>query len=139
MQLSASSKLQSALEVLKAKAQQTRSTRLALVASQVQAALPEGAFTKVLAEIEKMFEKLKGEAAADKKKKDKCKSEYHSITKKSNNYAFLIQKQTAEIETLQTLGTFGGFSVTGISGVQQDLAKETPLGHQVSTNMHTPH
>ena len=66
MQLSATSatsatlKLQSALEVLKAKAQQTQSVRLALVASEVQNALPEGAFTTVLAEIEKMFEKLKG-------------------------------------------------------------------------------
>eukprot|EP00435_Cladocopium_sp_Y103_P032876 s996_g8.t1 len=102
---SATLKLQSALEVLKAKAQQTQSARLALVVSEVQNALPEGAFTTVLAEIEKMFEKLKGEAASDKKKKDHCKSEYHSITKKSNNYAFLIQKQTAEIETLETLGS----------------------------------
>lgn len=98
---SATLKLQSALEVLKAKAQQTQSVRLALVASEVQNALPEGAFTTVLAEIEKMFEKLKGEAASDTKKKNHCKSEYHSITKKSNNYAFLIQKQTAEIETLE--------------------------------------
>eukprot|EP00438_Fugacium_kawagutii_P010444 Skav231138 [mRNA] locus=scaffold2333:22359:25275:+ [translate_table: standard] len=96
LQLSASSsrsKLQKALGVLKAKALETHSVRLAFVASQVQNALPEGAFTTVLEEVEKMFEKLKGEAASDKKKKDHCKSEYHSITQKSNNYAFLIQKQ----------------------------------------------
>lgn len=131
MQLSATSatsatlKLQSALEVLKAKAQQTQSVRLALVASEVQNALPEGAFTTVLAEIEKMFEKLKGEAASDTKKKNHCKSEYHSITKKSNNYAFLIQKQTAEIETLETLGS-SAFVATD----SQMVCKKIQLGRK---------
>jgi len=112
LQLTATSKLQNVLGILKAKAQQTHSARLALLASQVQNALPEGAFTTVLEEIEKMFEKLKGEAASDKKKKDHCKAEYHSITQKSNNYAFLIQKKSAKIETLEKLGSTSYYTLS---------------------------
>ena len=59
-----------------------------------------------------MFEKLKGEAASDKKKKDHCKAEYQSITQKSNNYAFLIQKQSAKIETLEKLGSTSYYTLS---------------------------
>jgi len=131
LQLTATSKLQNVLGILKAKAQQTHSARLALLASQVQNALPEGAFTTVLEEIEKMFEKLKGEAASDKKKKDHCKAEYHSITQKSNNYAFLIQKQSAKIETLENkmsaLESEKAAAAAEVAEIDADLEKATSL------------
>eukprot|EP00931_Biecheleriopsis_adriatica_P051646 TRINITY_DN29987_c0_g1_i1.p1 TRINITY_DN29987_c0_g1~~TRINITY_DN29987_c0_g1_i1.p1 ORF type:complete len:671 (-),score=221.10 TRINITY_DN29987_c0_g1_i1:43-2055(-) len=98
---SVDSAVQTAAGVLKAKATKAHSLRLALIASRLQEAqMPTGAFTAVLAEIDKMTEKLKAEAKSDKKKKDYCKVEYQTIAKKSKHSTFLIQKNSAEISKL---------------------------------------
>jgi hypothetical protein len=63
--------------------------------------MPEGAFTSVLAEIEKMMEKMKQEAAKDVKKKDSCTKEYFDVAKKSKELTFLAQKAATQMEKLE--------------------------------------
>jgi len=91
---------QSAFSVLRAKAKQTHSLRLGLIAAGLRKALPEGAFTSVLSEIEKMMTKMKTEAANDVKEKDSCTNEYFQIAKKTKQLTFLAQKAGTQIEKL---------------------------------------
>eukprot|EP00933_Yihiella_yeosuensis_P079663 TRINITY_DN928_c0_g3_i1.p1 TRINITY_DN928_c0_g3~~TRINITY_DN928_c0_g3_i1.p1 ORF type:complete len:672 (-),score=222.91 TRINITY_DN928_c0_g3_i1:75-2090(-) len=100
-QSNAGSAKKSAYSALKAKVQQTQSHRLAALAAQVQMA-PPGAFGSVLKAIDDMMAELKAETATDKKKKDHCKREYQSVATKSSNLGFLIQKNDATIDKIDS-------------------------------------
>jgi len=91
----------SAFAMLKAQAKRTHSLRLALLAARIREAMPAGAFTSVLAEIEKMMEKMKKDAAKDVKEKDSCTKEYFDIAKKSKKLNFLSQKAASQMEKLE--------------------------------------
>jgi len=92
---------QSAFSVLRAKAKQTHSLRLGLIAARLRKAMPEGAFTTVLSEIEKMMTKMKKETAADVKEKDSCTQEYFEIVKKTKKLTFLAQKAGTQMDKLE--------------------------------------
>eukprot|EP00933_Yihiella_yeosuensis_P061013 TRINITY_DN63833_c0_g1_i1.p1 TRINITY_DN63833_c0_g1~~TRINITY_DN63833_c0_g1_i1.p1 ORF type:complete len:674 (-),score=240.31 TRINITY_DN63833_c0_g1_i1:146-2167(-) len=95
---------QKAFAELKAVAAQKHSFRLAAVAKQIQAAeeLPNGGFTAVLGSIGDMINQLKEEGESDAKKKDYCKEEYQKINSEKNKRSFLIQKNQATIQQLDS-------------------------------------
>jgi len=92
---------QSAFSVLRAKAKQSHSLRLGLIAARLRKAMPAGAFTSVLSEIEKMMAKMKKEAANDVKEKDSCTQEYFEIAKKTKTLSFLAQKAGTQMDKLE--------------------------------------
>jgi len=100
-QLSAAPTL-GAYAALKAGATQAHSVRLAMLAAQVREA-KVGHFDKVLAAIDSMAKTLQEEDAADIAKRDQCKEEYKNIESTVANVNWLIEKNVAKIDKLQSM------------------------------------
>lgn len=92
---------QSALSVLQAKASKMHNLRLALLAAKLRKAMPEGAFSQVLSEIEKMIKNTKAEAARDMKEKDTCTKEYFEFEQKTKKLVFLSKSSATTIEKIE--------------------------------------
>jgi len=91
-----------AYAILKKQATATHSLRLASMAVQLREA-KVGHFGKVLFSIGEMIKTLKQEGLDDIAKRDQCKDEYQNIESKVNNVTWLIQKNVAKIDRLESL------------------------------------
>jgi hypothetical protein len=94
--------LAGAYKALKGSATQVHSVRLAMLAAQVTEA-KVGHFDKVLAAIDNMMQTLKDEDAADIAKRDQCIDEYKKIDSTVADVTWLIKKNVAKIDKLQSV------------------------------------
>jgi len=102
LQIKSESPSASAYKVLKEKASQMHSLRLAMLAVQVRQA-KAGHFDEVIKAIDSMISTLADEDKADIAKRDQCKDEYKNIASKLGDVTWKIEKNTAKIDKLQGL------------------------------------
>jgi hypothetical protein len=91
-----------AYAALKSHATQAHSLRLAALAVQLQEA-KVGHFDAVITAIDEMIKTLQEEDASDIRKRDQCKNEYHSITGTVADVSWMIEKNEAKIDKLDTI------------------------------------
>eukprot|EP00929_Paragymnodinium_shiwhaense_P111683 TRINITY_DN79_c0_g1_i2.p1 TRINITY_DN79_c0_g1~~TRINITY_DN79_c0_g1_i2.p1 ORF type:complete len:731 (-),score=325.15 TRINITY_DN79_c0_g1_i2:113-2305(-) len=91
-----------AYEQIKTLGRQAHSLRLATLAAQVREA-KFGHFEKVISAIDKMMQTLKDENQADIAKRDQCKEEYTKTDSKMADLKWLIKKNGAKIDKLQSM------------------------------------
>jgi len=92
----------SAYKALKEQASRSHSLRLAMLAVEVKQA-KAGHFDEVIAAIDSMIATLADEDKADIAKRDECKDEYKNIASKLGDVTWLIEKNVAKIDKLQSL------------------------------------
>jgi chromosome segregation ATPase len=93
-----------AYQILRAKAVQTQSLRLATLAARVRTATG-GHFDEVMKAIDDMVQLLKDEAKSDAEKRDQCKEEFTKIESKVADLDWRIEKNEAKIAKLEALIT----------------------------------
>jgi hypothetical protein len=91
-----------AYAALKSHATQAHSLRLAALAVQLQEA-KVGHFDAVITAIDEMIKTLQEEDASDIRKRDQCKNEYHSIAGTVADVSWMIEKNEAKIDKLDTI------------------------------------
>jgi len=92
---------QQAFKALKLLASNSQNVALAMIAAKVRMA-KGGHFGAVMTAIDKVVAVLKKEQEDDNKKKTQCNEEYHKVAKTSAKIDWLIEKNEAKIDNLET-------------------------------------